>query len=514
LNINIEYLLLLYYIIGYIRCIRKGVKKMRSNVRKSVYRGFVTIISLCLLVVMLPSVSLSAERTMTIDFEDGTTMGFTGRGSELVSVSTDVSRSGQYSLLVTGRTSAWNGPAINVASFIEPGTTYYFSVWVHAKTPELSQFILSTQIGEDSGAQYVNITQRHINVNDGWVEMKGQYSYGSESFITVYVENNTPTAEFYIDDFVFSDSPLDSGAGAGGGAAASPSTDPITGNRRGTFDGFDYEFWSETGSGGVMQLTGGGTFVGTWDGRNILFRMGKRLGSVSSYHEYGDIIIEYEATHSITRGEVSYLTAYGWTESPLMEYYVIESRGSYRPGGGYMGTIEVDGGTYEVYMDTRFQQPSIQGTQTFPQIFSIRTDNRTSGTITLSDHFKAWEELGLDVSGNLYEVTLCLEGFNSAGIGRVTKHILTVGDEVFGADFVFPEPTPAPTPEPTPAPEAAPEPTPVPTPEPTPDPQPNEVSSAGGSSNNTALIILYVVGGLAVLAVAAFFVIRAKVLKS
>jgi len=195
-------------------------------------------------------------------------MGFEARGNEVLTVVSDVSHTGQYSLLTTGRTQAWNGPAINVAPFIEPGTTYYFSVWVMAKTPELSQFILSTQIGDGAGVQYINLMQRSINVNDGWVEMRAQHTYGSEDFITVYVENNTADAEFYIDDFVFSDSPLD------GGAAWNPLTDPITGNSRGTFDDFDFEFWSETGSGGSMQLTGGGTFTCEWDGRNLLFRTG------------------------------------------------------------------------------------------------------------------------------------------------------------------------------------------------------------------------------------------------
>jgi hypothetical protein len=110
----------------------------------------------------------------------------------------------------------------------------------------------------------------------------------------------------------------------------------------------------------------------------------------------------------------------------------------------------------------------------------------------------------------------CVEGFSSGGNADVYKHILTIDGEVFGADSERPplqtpepepDPTPVPTPEPTP--EPAPEPTPDPTPEPTPSPEPDNASDDEPDSNLT-LIILCVGGGVAVLAVAVFFLIRAK----
>lgn len=204
--------------------------------------------------------------------------------------------------------------------------------------------------------------------------------------------------------------------------------DPVyTSNITASYDGFDFELWSQYEDEVSMTLTGGGTFQCEWnDAFNVLFRMGKKTGSINNYREYGDIIIEYGAEHKITRGDVSYLCIYGWTENPLIEFYVIENHGRYRPPGNgeLIGRIEVDGGTYDVYKDIRTEQPSIQGTQTFEQYFSVRTQRRTEGTVSLHEHFKAWEELGLDMSGTLYEFALCVEGYNGSGSADVYKHII------------------------------------------------------------------------------------------
>ena len=123
----------------------------------------------------------------------------------------------------------------------------------------------------------------------------------------------------------------------------------------------------------------------------------------------------------------SYLCVYGWTVDPLVEYYIVESWGDWRPpGAGSKGTINVDGGTYDVYETTRNQQPSIKGTATFQQYWSVRTSKKTSGTISVSEHFNAWERMGMRM-GKMYEVALTIEGYQSSGSADVYTNVIMSG---------------------------------------------------------------------------------------
>jgi endo-1,4-beta-xylanase len=130
--------------------------------------------------------------------------------------------------------------------------------------------------------------------------------------------------------------------------------------------------------------------------------------------------ITYSANYSAS-GSSPYLSVYGWVNSPQAEYYIVEDYGDYNPcsSATSLGTLSSDGATYQVCTDTRTNQPSITGTSTFTQYFSVRESPRTSGTVTVANHFNFWAKHGFGNSNFNYQV-VAVEAWSGAGSASVT----------------------------------------------------------------------------------------------
>jgi endo-1,4-beta-xylanase len=81
---------------------------------------------------------------------------------------------------------------------------------------------------------------------------------------------------------------------------------------------------------------------------------------------------------------------YGWTTSPLIEYYITEMGSQ---SGTYVGSLSSDGHNYTVYKNQQVNQPSIQGTATFWQYFSVWGGSSTGSnhSVTTINHFNYWK---------------------------------------------------------------------------------------------------------------------------
>lgn len=185
-------------------------------------------------------------------------------------------------------------------------------------------------------------------------------------------------------------------------------------NGTGTQGGFFYTFWHDTGD-SCLTLGREGRYATRWDlgeAGNLVAGTGWRTGSP-------DRVVTYQAG-AFEPGRNGYLTLYGWSRDPLVEYYVVDSWGDFTPPGPDavpLGTVESDGGTYRLYRTRRVEQPSIAGAATFDQFWSVRTEKRALGaenTITFANHVAAWERVGLKLGTMDYQV-LATEGFGSTG---------------------------------------------------------------------------------------------------
>lgn len=227
-----------------------------------------------------------------------------------------------------------------------------------------------------------------------------------------------------------------------------------TSQKMGSAGGYDYELWSQNGAGSAtMKLNvsaeNGGAFEVEWSGTvNMLARTGKRWGSNSTVtvQNVGNITSEFDVEWSST-DNVKYVSVYGWGYydqqdipsgfSNEIEYYIVQDRGSYNPtsGGKKWGSAVIDGISYDFYTTDRIQQPSLSGTSTFKQYWSIpknTSQHRTKGTISISKHFSEWAKAGMKM-GKLYEVaSMKIESYTgntgtAKGYAKVKKNLLKIG---------------------------------------------------------------------------------------
>ncbi|CAH1153303.1 unnamed protein product [Phaedon cochleariae] len=192
-------------------------------------------------------------------------------------------------------------------------------------------------------------------------------------------------------------------------------------NEIGYNNGYYYAFWKDSGS-ATFTLESGGRYAGNWTTSTNNWVGGKGWNPGSSWRT-----VNYSGYYGINEYANSYLSLYGWTTNPLIEYYVVESYGSYSPlncpGGTDEGSFTSGGATYQVRKCRRTNAPSIIGTQSFDQYFSVRTPKKgfgqVSGSVNFADHVQYWASRGLPLGTHAHQI-FATEGYQSSGFADIT----------------------------------------------------------------------------------------------
>jgi hypothetical protein len=213
--------------------------------------------------------------------------------------------------------------------------------------------------------------------------------------------------------------------------AATRATDTAGPNQMTTGTDSDGYFWfiwrlDSAGNATITHNVKAGNYSTSWSGINN-FTSGKGLptGGTSTVFNYSG---------SFNGGSNGYLAVYGWMESPLVEYYILDTWGDWDPKtwgelSAIKGSVDSDGGTYNIYTRNA-SGANITGTsQNFTQYWSIRTAKRTipatgngTNTITVANHFAKWQQLGMTLGSfqsRDYQV-IETEGYQSSGSSDIT----------------------------------------------------------------------------------------------
>ena len=180
----------------------------------------------------------------------------------------------------------------------------------------------------------------------------------------------------------------------------------------GNIGDYHYEQWTKSGSATTDFYTDGSfscTFTNTDD---FLCREGLFYGQNSGKDPFtvGNLVADYSMKTFTNDKSISYAYAgiYGWMQNPLIEWYIVDNWGpASRPNwlGTSKGKVTIDGAEYEIFTASA-NRATIEGYKAFDQIYSLRSKARTCGTISITEHFKAWKNKGIAIGKSLYEAKI------------------------------------------------------------------------------------------------------------
>jgi hypothetical protein len=215
--------------------------------------------------------------------------------------------------------------------------------------------------------------------------------------------------------------------GAATGGASTVSTDAcspdttLTGgtqhcnqNASGSYGSYQWQLWSNTTT-GCLTTYSDGAFSANWNSSgDLLAGVGLKFDATKTYQEIGIFSADFAERKTGTAGTYSYIGIHAWTKDPSFEIYIVEDSFNVpppKPSAPLLGTLTVDGGTYDIYKDV-----VTSAGDSITELSSIRRPTRSCGHISISEHFAKWTELGVQL-GKMQLVEVFVE--SGGGTGRI-----------------------------------------------------------------------------------------------
>ena len=194
-----------------------------------------------------------------------------------------------------------------------------------------------------------------------------------------------------------------------------------SGNSQGGSNNLAWQIWSNQGS-GTLTTFSTPAFSAAWNNSgDYLGRLGFEWGNGGkTYDQYGTITAGFTFKKTGSGGGFSYIGIYGWSTNPCVEWYILDDSFGQMPFTPYNSNQKgsatmIDGENYKFYSNnTNGTGGSRCNASTWTQHWSIRQKARQCGTITISDHFKAWDAAGMKL-GNLLEAKILVETGGGSG---------------------------------------------------------------------------------------------------
>jgi endo-1,4-beta-xylanase len=195
-----------------------------------------------------------------------------------------------------------------------------------------------------------------------------------------------------------------------------------TGNTQGSAGSLSWSLWMN-GSGGSITTYSTPAFSASWgpNSGDFLARIGLQWGnSGKAVSSLGTVTADFAETKSGSAGGYSYIGIYGWSVNPCVEWYIVDDAYGnlpFNPGGSMVGTASIDGGTYNIIQRNTTGTGGSRcgnGVSSWNQFYSMRTSKRSCGTISISDHWKAWADKNLTL-GSVLEASILIEAGGGTG---------------------------------------------------------------------------------------------------